>query len=203
MVQNAFEREVEPLVVKNVDNVQGDERDVVLFSTVYAPDRKTGNLTQNFGPLNRPGGDNRFNVAVTRARDEIVMFTSLKSADLDLGSSSSKGLKCLKEYLKAAEEGSHSATTAATDSGDLYRNQVASALTARGLEVEVNVGASSFRVDLAVKRPGSQGWVAVLLDSKEWAEQASVRDRDGFAISALDWRNPAMRTCSIPAVPCW
>lgn len=185
-VQEAFERESEPLVVKNVDNVQGDERDVVLFSTVYAPDRATGNLTQNFGPLNRPGGENRFNVAVTRARDEIVIFTSLKSTDLDLRFSSSKGLKSLKEYLKAAEEGSNPAATATTNSGDLYRNQVAEELIANGLDVQVDVGASSFRVDLAVKRPGNNEWVAVLLDSKEWAEQPSVRDRDGIAIGTLD-----------------
>ena len=184
-VQAAFERESEPLAIKNVDNVQGDERDIVLFSTVYAPDRATGNLTQNFGPLNRPGGENRFNVAVTRARDRILMFTSLKSSDLDLRTSSSKGLRSLKEYLKAAEDGSNPSVTAATDSGDLYRDQVARALTSRGLEVRTGVGASTFRVDLAVKRPGNQEWLAVLLDSKEWAEQSSVRDRDGTATGNL------------------
>lgn len=185
-IQAAFERESEPLAVKNVDNVQGDERDIVLFSTVYAPDRRTGNLTQNFGPLNRPGGENRFNVAVTRARDHIVMFTSLKSTDLDLRTSSSKGLKSLKEYLKAAEEGSYPAVTAQTDSGDLYREQVARTLRAKGLEVRTGVGASSFRVDLAVRHPARQDWLAILLDSKEWAQQPSVRDRDGIATGTLD-----------------
>ncbi|MGM0698442.1 MAG: DUF4011 domain-containing protein [Actinomycetota bacterium] len=187
-IRSAFDRESEPLTIKNVDNVQGDERDIVLFSTVYAPDKATGNLTQNFGPLNRPGGENRFNVAVTRARDRIVLFTSLKSADLDLRTSASKGLKCLKDYLRAAEMGSSPSVSAATDSGYHYREQVAATLTAQGLEVRKGVGASSFRVDLAVRRPGSSRWVAVLLDHEEWAKQQSVRDRDGIPKGNLDSR---------------
>jgi hypothetical protein len=75
-------------------------------------------------------------------------------------------LRSLKEYLKAAEDGSNPSVTAATDSGDLYRDQVARALISRGLEVRTGVGASTFRVDLAVKCPGHQEWLAVLLDSK-------------------------------------
>src|SRR5699024_7469872 len=86
----AYERE-EPLFVKNLENVQGDERDVILFSVCYGPDR-AGRVSLNFGPLNQVGGWRRLNVAVSRAREEMVVFSSMTSAMINLAKTGSKGV---------------------------------------------------------------------------------------------------------------
>lgn len=92
----AFERE-EPIFVKNLENVQGDERDVILFSVCYGPDR-TGRISLNFGPLNQVGGWRRLNVAVSRAREEMVVFASMTSAMIDLSKTNSKGVAGRKPF---------------------------------------------------------------------------------------------------------
>ena len=99
----AYERE-EPLFVKNLENVQGDERDVILFSVCYGPDAM-GRVSLNFGPLNQAGGWRRLNVAVSRAREEMLVFSTLEAAQIDLNKTSSKGVAGLKAFLEFAEKG--------------------------------------------------------------------------------------------------
>ena len=84
--------------------MQGDERDVILFSVGYGPD-KAGKLSLNFGPLNQAGGERRLNVAATRARMEMRVFSSIRSGMIDLGRTSAKGVKSLKAFLEYAERG--------------------------------------------------------------------------------------------------
>ena len=94
----------ESLFVKNLENVQGDERDAILFSVTYGPDAE-GKLSLNFGPLNKSGGWKRLNVAVSRARSEMVVFTSMTADRIDLRRTKSKGVEALKDFLEFAEEG--------------------------------------------------------------------------------------------------
>ncbi len=89
------------LIVKNIENIQGDERDVIYLSIAYAPDRQ-GNMQMNFGSLNREGGENRLNVAITRAREKIHIFTSLLPHELKTENTKYLGASRLKEYLEYA-----------------------------------------------------------------------------------------------------
>ena len=99
----AYERE-EPLFIKNLENVQGDERDVILFSVCYGPDAH-GKISLNFGPLNQLGGWRRLNVAVSRAREEMVVFSSMRYSMIDMSRTNSKGVAGLKAFLEFAEKG--------------------------------------------------------------------------------------------------
>jgi hypothetical protein len=91
------------LIVKNIENVQGDERDIIIFSIGYAPDKK-GKLSMNFGSLNAVGGENRLNVAVTRAREQVYVISSILPKHLKVNSSKNEGPRLLKEYLNYAWE---------------------------------------------------------------------------------------------------
>ena len=99
----AYERE-EPLFVKNLENVQGDERDIILFSVCYGPDAQ-GKISLNFGPLNQLGGWRRLNVAVSRAREEMIVFSSMRYSMIDMSRTNSKGVAGLKAFLEFAEKG--------------------------------------------------------------------------------------------------
>ena len=89
------------LFVKNIENVQGDEKDIIIFSVGYAPDKK-GRMLMQFGSLNTAGGENRLNVAVTRAREKVIMVTSINPHQLDTAESKNRGPALLREYLKYA-----------------------------------------------------------------------------------------------------
>ena len=150
----AYERE-EPLFVKNLENVQGDERDVILFSIGYGPDQN-GRLALNFGPLNQLGGWRRLNVAVSRAREEMLIFASMTSAMIDPSRTSSKGVLGLKAFLAFAEKGRN---TLSLRDGDLKINKsdigryIADELRLYGYECRYNVGVSDFKIDVAVVDP--------------------------------------------------
>ena len=93
------------MIVKNLENIQGDERDVMLFSVTFGPDI-TGKLTMNFGPLNNSGGERRLNVAVTRARRELHIFSSIRAEQIDLHRTRAEGVRDLKAFLDYADRGS-------------------------------------------------------------------------------------------------
>lgn len=181
----------ESFFVKNLENVQGDERDVILFSIGYAYD-KTGKMAMNFGPLNRAGGERRLNVAVTRAREQIVVFSSIKATDIDLSRTSAVGAAHLKSFLEFAEKGPVADRTAKTDSTEAFPQTVAAFLRAKGFEVAEGVGTGACRVDLAVRRPGDTDWrVAVECDGPSYAVQLTVRDRDQVrpgVLQSLGWQ---------------
>ncbi len=178
----------EGLFVKNLENVQGDERDVVFFSTAFSPDDR-GVLPLNFGPLNRVGGERRLNVAVTRARRQVVVFTSFDPAQLRAEQTSSIGVKHLRAYLDLATLGTDALPREARSltTLDRHREEVAAALRGRGLGVATDVGLSDFRIDLSVSAPGAPDVpvMAVLLDGPAWARRRTVGDRDGLPVEVL------------------
>ncbi|MGY2079251.1 DUF3320 domain-containing protein [Modestobacter sp. SYSU DS0657] len=178
----------EGLFVKNLENVQGDERDVVFFSTGFSPDER-GNLPLNFGPLNRAGGERRLNVAVTRARHQVVVFTSFAPEQLRAEQTASLGVQHLRAYLDLAALGTDALPRGARPAGapDRHRDEIAAALRERGLVVRTDVGLSDFRVDLTVARAAAPDApvLAVLLDGPAWARRRTVGDRDGLPVEVL------------------
>jgi hypothetical protein len=187
------------LFVKNLENVQGDERDVILFSTGFSANRD-GVLPLNFGPLNRSGGERRLNVAVTRARRRVMVFSSFEPEDLRVEETSSVGIRDLRRYLEVAKygvehtladqvrvDGSATATPAGTTRTgvDRHRDEVATRLRSVGLEVATGVGLSDFQVDLAVGPAGQGPALAVLLDSPTWAARRTTSDRDALPTTVL------------------
>lgn len=178
----------EGVFVKNLENVQGDERDTILFSIAFSAGTN-GQVPLNFGPLNRSGGERRLNVAVTRARKQIVVFCSFEPEQLRAERSASVGLKHLRDYLDLAKQGTVALGAGSTRSADRdrHREDVAAALTARGLTVQESVGLSGFRVDLAIADPDDPDHllVAVLLDGIEWAHRGTETDRDVLPFTVL------------------
>ena len=178
----------EGLFVKNLENVQGDERDVVFFSTGFSVNA-SGALPLNFGPLNRTGGERRLNVAITRARRQVVVFSSFDPEQLRAEETSSVGIKHLRAYLDLAAQGTDVLPRDARSSSvvDRHRESIAAALRERGLVVRTDVGLSEFRVDLSVSRPVDPETpvMAVLLDGPAWARRGTVGDRDGLPVEVL------------------
>jgi hypothetical protein len=178
----------EGLFVKNLENVQGDERDVVFFSTAFSVNEK-GQLPLNFGPLNRVGGERRLNVAVTRARRQVVVFSSFEPGQLRAEETSSVGIKHLRAYLDLAAMGTDVLPREARSTSvvDRHREQIAVALRSRGLVVRTDVGLSEFRIDLSVARASDPDTpvMAVLLDGPAWARRRTVGDRDGLPVEVL------------------
>lgn len=172
----------EALFVKNLENVQGDERDVILFSLAFSIDPKTGQLPLNFGPLSNQGGERRLNVAITRARNQVILFSSFDPKDIDLARTKALGTRHLRAYLEQAAAGvgiSGDVISRKNVHLDRVAEEVASALRERGHEVAPHFGLSHFTVDLAVRRACSERWsVAVLLDGQAWARRPTVADRD-------------------------
>lgn len=176
------------LFVKNLENVQGDERDTVLFSVAFAHD-ESGRVPLNFGPLNLPGGERRLNVAVTRARREVVVFASFEPDELEAERSQSRGLRDLKEYLRLARLGpdEYARRSPRLPEPDDHREQIAARLREAGAVVSTDVGLSDFRIDLVLAPrhdPGAPS-LAVLLDGKGWAARGTVYDRDVLPRSVL------------------
>lgn len=178
----------EPIFVKNLENVQGDERDIILFSIGYGPD-KDGKVSMNFGPLNNKGGERRLNVAVSRARQEMMVFSSLKSTQIDLKRSKAKGVEGLKHFLEYAEQ--HiliQAENALISSGDsVIAKQIAETLKEKGYNASVCVGRSQFKVDVAIaskKNPEIYS-LGILLDGDGYHNTQTTRDREIVQPSVL------------------
>ena len=178
---------IEPTVVKNLENVQGDERDVMLFSITNGPDqarRAIGHVTLNFGALNREGGERRLNVAVTRARQELMVYVSFLPEQLKAESSRSKGLRDLKSFLEYAQKGSSALFSGLAQSeGEFespFEEAVASKLSEKGWEVLPQIGVSKFRVDLGVIHPDRPGTflAGIECDGATYHRSATARDRD-------------------------
>lgn len=182
----------EPVFVKNLENVQGDERDTILFSICYAPDQ-AGKLSMNFGPLNRDGGERRLNVAVTRAKHEVMIFSTLRSEQIDLSRTKAIGATHLKSYLEYAERGSsifaaniESARTEDYDS--IFEKEVSEFLRSKGYTVHTQIGCSGYRVDLAIVRPDSPGHylLGIECDGATYHRAATARDRDRLRQAVLE-----------------
>ncbi|ULL13802.1 DUF3320 domain-containing protein [Paenibacillus sp. H1-7] len=193
MLEDAFKQEPEleillakmsePLFVKNLENVQGDERDVILFSVGYGPD-SSGKVSLNFGPLNRQGGWRRLNVAVSRARHEMLVFSTLRSHHLNASRISAQGVLGLKAFLEYAEKGKRALPVGEALEqipliSNLHRGLTAE-LKIHGYDTEAYVGVSGYRVDIGILDPDNQGQyiLGILLDGPMYQNAETARDRD-------------------------
>jgi len=182
---------VEPFFVKNLETVQGDERDTIIFSVAYAKD-DSGRILFNFGPLNREGGERRLNVAVTRAKDNVQLVSSMHYTEIDLARTKSQGARLLRDYLEYAENGG--VLTAPTVSANPFERsdsefeaEVCEFLRRAGFKVDTQVGCSSFKIDLAVKHPSTSDYVlAIECDGDTYRSSKNTRDRDRLRQEVLE-----------------
>ena len=190
----AYEAE-EPIFIKNLENVQGDERDVILFSVGYGPD-ENGKVSMNFGPLNNVGGERRLNVAVSRARYEMMIFSTLRPEQIDLNRSGAKGVEGLKRFLEFAQTGrvavsSTNSKVGLEDMSSALVDAIANQIEAMGYRVDKQVGRSNFKVDIAVVNPKDEGTylLGILCDGKTYYETKTERDREICQPNVLNMLN--------------
>lgn len=186
--------------VKNLESVQGDERDIIILSLGYGPtELGARTMSMNFGPLNKAGGERRLNVAITRATTEVLLFASFDSSMIDLSRSSALAVEHLKHYLEFAEKGPIALaeqTTAAygIDQFDSdFEQAVAMALRDKGWKVQTQIGVSKFRVDLGITHPDQPGvyLAGIECDGATYHSSPSARDRDRvrhLILENLGWR---------------
>ena len=175
------------LFVRNLENVQGEERDTILFSATFAANSR-GDLPLNFGVPNHAGGERRLNVAITRARRQIIVFTSFDPQDLHAERTAHRGVKDLRAYLHQAAEGRAPRALPASQSPlNWHRREIAEALEAAGLTVHTGVGHSTFEIDLVLARADQpdRPAVAVLLDGPQWNKREGVVERDLLPVDVL------------------
>ncbi|MDE7348761.1 MAG: DUF4011 domain-containing protein [Clostridia bacterium] len=181
---------VEPFFVKNLETVQGDERDTIIFSVAYARD-KDGKMSQNFGPINKSGGERRLNVAFTRAKLNVQLVASIHGYDVNLKNAASAGARMLRDYLDFAQNGRLDFADTATAQAQFedafdFEMQVAEFLRNKGYEVDVKIGASAGSVDMGVKMPGEEDYIlAVECDGRSYKTAKNTRDRDRLRSSVL------------------
>ncbi|MBD5103849.1 MAG: DUF4011 domain-containing protein [Ruminococcaceae bacterium] len=187
----------EPFFVKNLETVQGDERDTIIFSVAYGFD-ESGKLLHNFGPLNRAGGERRLNVAVTRAKHNVQLVSSMHHTDIDLTRTGAEGARLLKEYLDFAENGDI-ALLQSFDSNhrndrfnSAFEAEVAEFLRDNGFDINTQVGCSGFKIDIGLKKPDSADYVlAIECDGASYRSAKNARDRDRLRQQVLEkmgWR---------------
>jgi very-short-patch-repair endonuclease len=188
----------EPVVVKNLETMQGDERDLIILGIGFGPTVPDANvMSMNFGPLNREGGWRRLNVAVTRARREMVVFTSFDPSMIDLNRTSARAVHDLRHFIEFAHQGPKAITAVVRGSvGDYdspFEQFVAEGLRAKGWETHPQIGVSRFRIDLGVVHPDRPGdyLIGVECDGATYHSAATARDRDKVRseiLRSLGWR---------------
>ena len=181
MTTLASEQNEEPLFVRNLENIQGDERDIMILSCTYGPHTPGGTPTQRFGPLNRQGGERRFNVLITRAKWRMEIFTSIKS-DQIVVDGKELGVRDFHLFLKYAESGQLADPGEATGkpADSPFEIQVEAVLQRAGFQTERQVGVAGYFIDLAIKHPHHPGLFAlgVECDGKTYHSSRAARDRD-------------------------
>ena len=185
----------EPLFIKNLENVQGDERDVILFSVGYGPDAE-GRVSMNFGPLNRAGGERRLNVAVSRARYEMIIYSTLRSDMIDLNRTSSIGVAGLKRFLEYAEKGTRSTISSVprqlSEATASIETIIADRLRSLGYTVHTDIGCSGYRIDIGIvdTENTSNYQLGIICDGKNYKRTKTARDREivqNNVLKALGW----------------
>lgn len=198
MFQARLERDAsrrESLFIKNLENVQGDERDVILISMTYGPQEPGGPVYQRFGPINSELGWRRLNVLFTRSRKRMHIFSSMDAEDIVAGPSASRGVKALQGFLRYCETGQiHQVErdTGRTPDSD-FEVAVINALREHGFECQPQVGVSGFFIDVAVIDPGNPGrfLMGIECDGATYHSAKSSRDRDRLRqaiLERLGWR---------------
>ncbi|KON79832.1 DUF3320 domain-containing protein [Azoarcus sp. PA01] len=178
----------EPFFVKNLENVQGDERDRIFISIGYGRN-ESGRIAKEFGPLNREGGERRLNVLISRAKMGMTVFSNFRGEELDLDETASHGVRALKHFLKYAETrvlDIPRETGRAPDSP--FEFEVMTALQARGYRIEPQVGTAGYFIDMAVKDPELPGRyvLAIECDGAAYHSSRSARDRDRLRQGVLE-----------------
>jgi len=190
----ARENTLEPFFVKNLENVQGDERDVIFISTVYGPERPGMPVMQRFGPINSRNGHRRLNVLFTRAKERVVVFSSMKSSDIRPSPTSNRGVQVLKEYLEYAQtQRLQTAIVTGREPDSDFEIFVAERLRQQGYEVVPQVGVSGYFIDLAVVDPERQGTylLGIECDGATYHSSKAARDRDRLrqqVLERLGWK---------------
>jgi hypothetical protein len=190
------------LFVKNLENVQGDERDCILISTTFGKPPGAGVVRQNFGPISRQGGWRRLNVLFTRARKSVAVFSSMRPQDILVDGDTPEGTRALRNYLAYADTGVlplERETGLPPDSD--FEIAVMEVLQSHGYEVTPQLGVAGFRIDIAVRHPGHRsGYLAAIeCDGASYHSGLSVRDRDRIrqeVLESLGWRNRIWRIWS-------
>jgi very-short-patch-repair endonuclease len=194
--QRITEHGPERLFIKNLENVQGDERDVILFSITYGKDA-AGRMPMNFGPLNQEGGHRRLNVAITRARTGVVIFSSIRPEEIDLSRTRASGVVDLKNYLEFAARGPQALVEQSLPTGrepdSPFEMEVLGALRDKGWVVHPQVGCSGYRVDMAVVHPREPGRyvLGIECDGASYHSLPTARDRDRLrqlVLEGLGWK---------------
>jgi very-short-patch-repair endonuclease len=190
----------DPIFVKNLESVQGDERDIIVLSLTYGPTEKGGKtMGMNFGPLNKQGGERRLNVAVTRATSEVLVFSSFDSSMVDLSRTQATAVAHLKNYLEFAERGpialaEYSTANYGIDHFDSdFEQAVAMSLRQKGWKVQTQVGVSKFKVDMGIVHPDHPGeyLAGIECDGATYHGSPCARDRDRVRQAILEnlgWR---------------
>jgi Protein of unknown function (DUF4011)/REase_MTES_1575/AAA domain/Protein of unknown function (DUF3320) len=182
--------------VKNLESVQGDERDVIIFSVGYGFD-VDGKFLMNFGPLNNEGGHRRLNVAITRARELVEVVSSVRSSDFRLTDASKRGVRLLQEYIRYAEtdgaSGGAEPREPLSTAGAAIEETIGDAIEELGLTPHFDVGSGTFRVDIGVRDddPGTPYKLAIETDGESYRAIPTARDRERLrdkVLTDLNWR---------------
>ena len=187
------ESQEERFFVKNIERVQGDERDAIILSVGYHKDAD-GRLPYRFGPLLQEGGERRLNVAVTRARSRVTLVSSFSHRDMDPGHTSAKGVQLLRQYLEFAASGGRDLGSAVVEEPlNAFELDVRDGLERCGIPVTPQYGASGFRIDFACAHPGKPGKMvlAIEADGAQYHSSPTTRDRDRLRQQILEdkgWR---------------
>lgn len=182
----------EPFFIKNLENVQGDERDTIIFSIGYAKD-SNGIMYMNFGPLSTEGGHRRLNVAITRAKHNIKLVGSIVPTDIDIDRISSEGVKLLRSYIEFAQRGiialqREISVNENPDFDSPFEEAVYDFLSDNGYSVVTQVGCSGFRIDMAIKHPSQSGKFAIGIecDGATYHSSRTARERDRLRQTILE-----------------
>lgn len=180
--------------INNLENVQGHERDVIVISTVYGRSAPDGPVFQRFGPINSKVGHRRLNVLFTRARELVVLISSMQSEDIKVESTSAPGVIALKSYLEYARSGRLDGGERTGRSADSpFEEEVAYQLTLMGHGIEPQVGVAGYFIDMAVRHPTAQNHyvLGIECDGATYHSARCARDRDRLRqeiLESLGWR---------------
>ena len=187
-----IEEKEESFFIKNLENVQGDERDTIIFSIGYAKD-SNGIMYMNFGPLSREDGYRRLNVAITRAKYNAKLVGSIVPTDIDLEKVTSEGVKLLRLYIEFAQQGIIALEKEPREDSESqcespFEEAVYDFLLSKGYKVKPQVGCSGFRIDMAVRHPTQSGRyvIGVECDGATYHSSRTARERDRLRQTVLD-----------------
>lgn len=189
-----WKESAEPFFVKNLESLQGDERDIIFISTTYGPDKLTGQVMQRFGPINQDAGWRRLNVLITRSKQKMHVFTSIKSENIKINQTSSKGVIALRGFLQFLEIGQLTIRPTITDRGfdSPFEESVYQLLSDAGIKAVPQVGVAGYFIDLAITADESNDFVlAIECDGVTYHSSKSARDRDRLkddVLKKLGWK---------------